>query len=345
MTGRVTRVAPQRGDRERWGVAAAGRQRASARVDHRVRVGHGNPQGLSGGARHHRRRHRGRHRCRRRNGRPGASDALPGSEAEPLLEPMLEPMPEGTATTTGATTTGATTGPASEAPVSVARVQNLCPADAVLNLPSGRHSAGLARLAAVEAARGSFADARAAIERASGVRLGNGRSKAWPARPRSGVPELRPAEDPRPARPPSEHGSGASRPRRARAEPRPESTARSPTLEDAAASPTRQGCDAGGRASPPRSMPFARCDGPGGRLPVPDRPPASAHTPSPGAQVQDGPVDVRQRPEQGACQLTANLYPANVVGLTVGAAMFSTQCVSHCSTVQRCPGLRSLPSS
>ena len=56
--------------------------------------------------------------------------------------------------------------------MSVPPAQNLCPADAVLNLPSGRHSAGLARLAAVEAARGSFADARAAIERASGVRLG-----------------------------------------------------------------------------------------------------------------------------------------------------------------------------
>jgi hypothetical protein len=95
---------------------------------------------------------------------PGASDALPGSEAEPLPEPM----PEGTATTTGATTTGT----APEAPVSVPPVQNLCPADAVLNLPSGRHSAGLARLAAVEASRGSFADAQAAIERATGVRLG-----------------------------------------------------------------------------------------------------------------------------------------------------------------------------
>jgi hypothetical protein len=90
---------------------------------------------------------------------PGASDALPGSEAEPLPEPM----PEGTATTTGT---------APQAPVSVPPVQNLCPADAVLNLPSGRHSAGLARLAAVEASRGSFADARAAIERATGVRLG-----------------------------------------------------------------------------------------------------------------------------------------------------------------------------
>ena len=94
---------------------------------------------------------------------PGASDALPWSDAQPLPEPI----PEDTATTTGATTTGT----APEAPVSVPP-RNLCPADAVLNLPSGRHSAGLARLAAVEAARGSFADARAAIERASGVRLG-----------------------------------------------------------------------------------------------------------------------------------------------------------------------------
>jgi antitoxin component of MazEF toxin-antitoxin module len=51
-------------------------------------------------------------------------------------------------------------------------VANLCPADAVLNLPADLHSHGLARLAAVEAARGSFAAARAAIERATGVRIG-----------------------------------------------------------------------------------------------------------------------------------------------------------------------------
>ena len=89
-------------------------------------------------------------------------------------------MPEGTGTTaattagtTAGTTTGATTtGTAPEAPVSVPPTRNLYPADAVLNLPVGRHSAGLARLAAVEAARGSFADAREAIERATGVRLG-----------------------------------------------------------------------------------------------------------------------------------------------------------------------------
>ena len=99
----------------------------------------------------------------------GASDALPGSEAEP----RPEPMPVGTATTTGATTTGTVpVAPVPVGPVPVGPVQNLCPADAVLNLPSGRHSAGLARLAAVEASRGSFADARAAIERATGVQLG-----------------------------------------------------------------------------------------------------------------------------------------------------------------------------
>jgi hypothetical protein len=49
---------------------------------------------------------------------------------------------------------------------------NLYPADAVLNLPAGRHSAGLARLVAVEVARGSFDDAQAAVERATGVRIG-----------------------------------------------------------------------------------------------------------------------------------------------------------------------------
>jgi hypothetical protein len=49
---------------------------------------------------------------------------------------------------------------------------NLYPADAVLNLPVGKHSAGLARLVAVEVARGSFGDAQAAVERATGVRVG-----------------------------------------------------------------------------------------------------------------------------------------------------------------------------
>src|SRR6266545_2853458 len=61
-------------------------------------------------------------------------------------------------------------------PVNVARIAyrargraNLHPADAALNLPVEKHSHGLRKLAAVEAARGSFADASAAIGRATGV--------------------------------------------------------------------------------------------------------------------------------------------------------------------------------
>ncbi len=50
--------------------------------------------------------------------------------------------------------------------------ENLCPADALLNLPAEKHSHGLRRLAAIESARGSFDDAVAAIERATGQRLG-----------------------------------------------------------------------------------------------------------------------------------------------------------------------------
>ncbi len=45
---------------------------------------------------------------------------------------------------------------------------NLYPADAALNLPAERHSHGLRRLAATEAARGSFQEAAAALERATG---------------------------------------------------------------------------------------------------------------------------------------------------------------------------------
>ena len=49
---------------------------------------------------------------------------------------------------------------------------NLHPADAQLNLPEGRHSHGLRRLAAIESARGSFEDAAEAIARASGQQVG-----------------------------------------------------------------------------------------------------------------------------------------------------------------------------
>jgi hypothetical protein len=46
------------------------------------------------------------------------------------------------------------------------------PADAVLNLPVGLHSHGLARLAAIEAVRGSYEQAAAAIQRSCGVAVG-----------------------------------------------------------------------------------------------------------------------------------------------------------------------------
>ncbi|MCA1698342.1 MAG: ISKra4 family transposase [Actinobacteria bacterium] len=46
--------------------------------------------------------------------------------------------------------------------------ENLCPADALLNLPVEKHSHGLRRLAAIESARGSYDDTVAAIERATG---------------------------------------------------------------------------------------------------------------------------------------------------------------------------------
>jgi hypothetical protein len=49
---------------------------------------------------------------------------------------------------------------------------NFCPADAALSLPAGRHSHSLAKLAAIEAARGSFDAAHAAITRRCGPVIG-----------------------------------------------------------------------------------------------------------------------------------------------------------------------------
>ncbi|MDP9208471.1 MAG: ISKra4 family transposase [Actinomycetota bacterium] len=99
---------------------------------------------------------------------PTTSDALPG--------PAPDLMADGTGTTTDtappAAAAAAAPPAAAEPDAAEPATRNLYPADAVLNLPVGRHSAGLARWAAVEAARGSFADAREAIERATGVRLG-----------------------------------------------------------------------------------------------------------------------------------------------------------------------------
>ena len=52
-------------------------------------------------------------------------------------------------------------------------VADLHPADAVLNLPDGMHSHGLARLAAFESARGSFADACERINAVTGSGIGH----------------------------------------------------------------------------------------------------------------------------------------------------------------------------
>jgi hypothetical protein len=49
---------------------------------------------------------------------------------------------------------------------------NLYLADGLLNLPEEKHSHGLRKLAAIESTRGSFAQAAAAVERVTGVRIG-----------------------------------------------------------------------------------------------------------------------------------------------------------------------------
>lgn len=59
---------------------------------------------------------------------------------------------------------------------------NLYPPDRALNLPAQRHSHGLDRLAAVEAWRGSFEEAAAALERATGQHRGKRQVQALSAR-------------------------------------------------------------------------------------------------------------------------------------------------------------------
>ena len=101
--------------------------------------------------------------------------AVPGAAttSEPAGEPASDPVPVSIDTSDAAGDPAAgTTSDAMVDPAVDAAAGNLHPADAVLNLPVGRHSAGLARLVAVEAARGSYGEAREAIERATGVRLG-----------------------------------------------------------------------------------------------------------------------------------------------------------------------------
>jgi hypothetical protein len=58
---------------------------------------------------------------------------------------------------------------------------NLHPQDGTLNLPAERHSHGLRRLAATEAARGSFEEAAAAVHRQTGQRVGKRQIEALTA--------------------------------------------------------------------------------------------------------------------------------------------------------------------
>ena len=67
---------------------------------------------------------------------------------------------------------------------------NLYPADAVLNLPTELHSHGLRRLAALEASRGSFDEARAAVERATGQHVAKRQVEALAARAGADVAEF-----------------------------------------------------------------------------------------------------------------------------------------------------------
>ena len=78
---------------------------------------------------------------------------------------------------------------------------NLYPADAVLNLPEDKYSYGLARLAAIEAPRGSFARPARRLTRATGVRIGKRQVEGLPARRRPAWTPSMPRTRPRPPPP------------------------------------------------------------------------------------------------------------------------------------------------
>jgi hypothetical protein len=66
--------------------------------------------------------------------------------------------------------------------------RNSCPADAALSLPGGRHSHSLARLAAIEAARGSFDAAHAAVARRCGPVIGKRQLEESVVNAAAGIP-------------------------------------------------------------------------------------------------------------------------------------------------------------
>jgi hypothetical protein len=77
-------------------------------------------------------------------------------------------------------------------------VPNLYPADAELNLPVEKHSHGVRRLAAVEAARGSYDDAHDAVERSCGISVGKRQLEALTQRSAVDVDDFYAARRPGP---------------------------------------------------------------------------------------------------------------------------------------------------
>jgi hypothetical protein len=75
---------------------------------------------------------------------------------------------------------------------------NWHPADAALSLPSGRHSRTLAKLAVIEAARGSFDDAREAITRRCGPVIGKRQIEESVVHAAAGIPAFYAARVPQP---------------------------------------------------------------------------------------------------------------------------------------------------
>lgn len=76
---------------------------------------------------------------------------------------------------------------------------NLYPADAVLNLPRERHSHGLRKLAAIEAARGSFDEAASALARTTGHPIGKRQTESLTARAAVDVDDFYAGSRPPPA--------------------------------------------------------------------------------------------------------------------------------------------------
>jgi hypothetical protein len=75
---------------------------------------------------------------------------------------------------------------------------NFSPADAALSLPAGRHSHTLAKLAAIEAARGSFDAAHAAIARRCGPVMGKRQAEESVVRAAADIPAFYAARVPQP---------------------------------------------------------------------------------------------------------------------------------------------------